>query len=151
MLKNDTLSILQYNVNNSKIQIMISLFETENIEKFDILIMQKSWKNSFQFTTNNKLSQQFELLYMLDAVTRMCMFVNKKIAKIEYSHTFHNKNLISLKMQIANDKVINIHNMYNSCKNNENFSAIFSFKNAMQKKINEKHVVVRNFNLHHLN
>ena len=149
MLENDTLSILQYNVNNSRIQIMISLFETKSIEKFDILIMQKSWKNSFQFTTNNRFSQQFELLYMLDAVTRVCMFVNKRIAKIEYSHTFHNKNLISLRMQIANDRVINIHNMYNSCKNSENFNAILSFKNAMQKKVNEEHVVVRDFNLHH--
>ena len=150
MLENDTLSILQYNVNNSKIQIMISLFETESIEKFDILIMQKFWKNSFQLTTNNRLSQQFELLYMPDAVTRVCMFINKRIAKIEYFHTFHNRNLISLRMQIADDRVINIHNMYNSCKSSENPSAILSFKNAMQEKVNEEHVVVENFNLHHL-
>ena len=108
-------------------------------------------KNSFQFITNNKFLQQFELLYMFDAITKMCIFVNKKITKIVYFHTFHNKNLILLKMQIANDKIINIHNMYNSCKNNENFNAIFNFKNAIQKKNNEKHVVVKKFHLYHFN
>ena len=149
MLENQTLFILQYNVNNSRTQIMISLFEIKDIENYDILVIQKSWKNSFQLTTNNKLSQQFELLYMSNAITKMCLFVNKKIAKIVYFHTFYNKNLISLRMQIANDRIINIHNMYNSCKDNNDISVILSLKNAIQKKFNEKHVVIENFNLHH--
>ena len=149
MLKNQTLFILQYNVNNSRTQIMISLFEIKDIEDYDILIIQKFWKNSFQLTTNNRFSQQFELFYISNAITKMCLFVNKKIAKIVYFHTFHNKNLISLRMQIANDKIINIHNMYNSCKSSNDISVIFSLKNAIQKRLNEKHVVIENFNLHH--
>ena len=86
---------------------------------------------------------------MSNAITKVCLFVNKKIAKIVYFHTFHNKNLISLRMQIANDRIINIHNMYNSCKDNNDISVIFSLKNAIQKRLNEKHVVIENFNLHH--
>ncbi|KAG7001977.1 hypothetical protein G7Y79_00030g065100 [Physcia stellaris] len=115
---------IMYNVNNSRTQVMIPLFETEGIEKFDILAIQEPWKNSFQPTTNNRLSQQFELLYMPDAATRVCMFVNKRIAKTVYSHTFHNRNLISLRMQAVDDRIINIHNMYNPCKGSEDFGAI---------------------------
>ena len=149
MLENNTLSILQYNVNNSKTKVMISLFETKDIEKYDILIIQKSWKNSFQFTTNNRLSQHFEFLYMSDAITRMCLFVNKRIAKTVYIHTFHSRNLISLRMRATNDKIINIHNMYNSCKDNENVNALLSLKKTLQEKFKKKHVVVKDFNLHH--
>ena len=151
MLKNDTLFILQYNVNNSKIQIMISLFEIENIDKYDILIIQKLWKNSFQNTINNKLKQQFELLYMSNEITKICLFVNKKIEKTTYSHTFYNKNLISLRIQITNNKIINVHNIYNSCKNNNDINVISNFVNAFENEINEKHVVIENFNLHHSN
>ena len=151
MLKNNTLSILQYNVNNSKTQIIISMFETKNIAKYDILIIQKFWKNSFQSTTNNKFSQHFEFLYMSNAITRMCLFVNKRIAKTIYIHTFYNKDLISLRIQTRNNKVINIHNMYNSCKDSENINALFNFKKTLQKKFMKKHIVVKNFNLHHFN
>ena len=145
------MSILQYNVNNSKTQVMISMFETKNIAKYDILIIQKSWKNSFQSTTNNRFSQHFEFLYMSNAITRMCLFVNKKIAKTIYTHTFHSKDLISLRMQTTNNKIINIHNMYNSCKNSENISALLNLKKTLQKKFIKKHIVVENFNLHHFN
>ena len=36
------LLILQYNINNSKTKTMISLFENEEIQKYDILTIQKS-------------------------------------------------------------------------------------------------------------
>ena len=52
-------------------------------------------------------------------------------------------------MQIANDRIINIHNMYNSCKDSNDINVIFNLKNAIQKRFNEKHVVIENFNLHH--
>ena len=151
MLKNNIFSILQYNVNNSKIQIMISLFEFEDIENYDILIIQKFWKNSFQHTTNNKIEQQFELIYMSNAITRICLLINKKITKIEYTHTFHNKNLISLKIQTTNNKIVNVHNIYNSCKGNENVNVIFNFKKTLQENFKWQHVVIINFNFHHFN
>ena len=88
---------------------------------------------------------------MSDAITRMCLFVNKKIAKTVYIHTFHSKNQISLRMRATNDRIINIHNMYNSCKDNENVNALLSLKKTLQEKFKKKHVVVKNFNLHHSN
>ena len=43
---NDTfknnLLILQYNINNSKTKTMISLLENEEVQKYDILTIQKS-------------------------------------------------------------------------------------------------------------
>ena len=58
--------------------------------------------------------------------------------KTIYIHTFHNRNLISLKMQTTNNKIINIHNMYNSCKKNENNNTLFNFKKTLQKKLKKK-------------
>ena len=88
---------------------------------------------------------------MSNAITRVCLFVNKKIAKTVYTHTFHSRNLISLRMRATNDRIINIHNMYNSCKDSEDVSALLSLKKTLQEKFKKKHVVVKNFNLHHSN
>ena len=133
MLENSTLSILQYNVNNSRTQVMIPLFEPEGIEDYDILAIQEPWRNSFQHTTNNRIGQQFELIYMPDAATRVCLLVNKKIAKAEYTHTFHNKDLISLRIQAADNRIVNVHNIYNPCKGSEDASVIPSLKRALQE------------------
>ena len=42
MTKNQSLTILQYNVNNFKSKIMISMFEIDDILNYDILIIQES-------------------------------------------------------------------------------------------------------------
>ena len=41
MIENQTLSILQYNVNNSRAKVMIPLFESENIQQYVVLAIQE--------------------------------------------------------------------------------------------------------------
>ena len=88
---------------------------------------------------------------MSNIITKVCLFVNKKITKIVYTHIFYNKYLISIRIQLLNNKIINIYNIYNSCRNSENDNVIFNFKNVIQKIFKKKHVVVKNFNLHYSN
>ena len=41
MLENQSLSILQYNVNKSRTKVMISLFETDDILDYDVIAVQE--------------------------------------------------------------------------------------------------------------
>lgn len=61
MLDKEPLSILQYNVNKSRTRVTIPLFESDGIINYDILVIQEPWKNPFQATTNNRVSQYFDL------------------------------------------------------------------------------------------
>lgn len=149
MLEHQTISILQYNVNNSRTQVMIPLFETEGIENYDILAIQEPWRNPFQTTINNRIGQHFELLYMQNENTRVCLFINKRIEKKTYTHTFHSKNLISLKLGIEDGRTLNIHNIYNPCKGSNEPNAIPSLRRALEENPAEEHIVLGDLNLHH--
>jgi len=72
MIEKQTLSILQYNVNNSRSKVMIPLFENEGFTDFDILAIQEPWRNLYQPTTNNKLNQHFKLCDVKSKDTRVC-------------------------------------------------------------------------------
>jgi hypothetical protein len=47
MKNTNVLIIWQYNVHNEKIRTMISLFVDKNIQYYDVIAIQKSWRNSF--------------------------------------------------------------------------------------------------------
>lgn len=102
MLVEPTLSILQYNVNKSRDKVMIPLFEQQNTLLYDILAIQEPWKNSFQNTTNHRLSQYFELAYLPDRNTRLALSA--------WTVTHHSNDFLTLRLQTVNDRVIYIHN-----------------------------------------
>jgi hypothetical protein len=47
MKDTNVLIILQYNVRNERIRTMISLLIDKNIQGYDVIAIQKSWRNSF--------------------------------------------------------------------------------------------------------
>jgi exonuclease III len=149
MIENRTLSILQYNVNNSRSKVMIPLFESERITNFDILAIQEPWRNLYQPTTNKRLNQHFELHYMNDKNTRVCFFVNKRVALASYTITHRSKDLCSLALKLAEGRTINVHNIYNPCKSSEDKSNLPLLRTALGGKANEEHIVMGDFNLHH--
>ena len=63
MFIKNILTILQYNVKKSRERIMISLFKNEKIKKYDVLTIQKPWRNSYASTTYNSNSNGFHLTY----------------------------------------------------------------------------------------
>lgn len=141
--------MLQHNVNKSRSRVMIPLFESEGITDFDILAIQEPWRNLHQPTTNNRLNQHFELHYMNDKNIRVCFFVNRRIAFASYTITHRSKDLCSLTLRLVEGRTINVHNIYNSCKDSENGSNLPLLRTTLAEKANEEHIVTGDFNLHH--
>jgi hypothetical protein len=73
------LIILQYNVRNEKMHTMIFLLIDDNIQNFDVIIIQKSWRNFFVSITLSFNQSDFHLFYKLDENTRICFYVNDKL------------------------------------------------------------------------
>jgi hypothetical protein len=65
MIKKIILSILQYNVKNNKNEIMIFLLTNFQIKEYDILMIQKSWRNVCVSTSYNSFSIDFHFLYKM--------------------------------------------------------------------------------------
>ena len=149
MLKNQSLTILQYNVNNFKFKIIIFLFETKNIFDYDVLVIQKSWKNSFQNVINNKLNQYFDTYYMNNFKIKVCFFVNKHITLIFYTKIYWIDDFNIMSLRLLENKIINIHNIYNSCKNNDDENLLKQIKQILNENKNEKYILLNDFNLHH--
>ena len=82
--------------------------------------------------------------------TRVCFFVNKRIAIASYTIAHRFKNFCSLTLRFVEERTINVHNIYNLCKDSENESNLSFLRTTLAKKVNEKHVITRNFNLHYL-
>ncbi len=75
---------------------MILLFKQQNTLLYDILAIQKPWKNPFQNTTNYRLSLYFELAYLSDRNTGVCFFINKRLALSAWTVTHHSNDFLTL-------------------------------------------------------
>ena len=116
MLDNQTLSILQYNVEKSRAKVMIPLFESEGIQLYDVMAIQDPWQNPFQNTTNTKLNQTLNTHCMDSAKTRVYFLVNKRIATASYMITYYSESFVSLSLRLPNERTIDIHNLHNPGK-----------------------------------
>ncbi len=153
--KNDKkiiLSILQYNVKNSKNEIMISLLMNSQIREYDILTIQKSWRNVCVSTSYNSFSIDFHFLYEMKENIRMCFYVNTKLNVNNWSIDFVFSNLCTLKFNLNDQRIINIYNVYNLSSMFYASGAFLLIIEMTQHRlvIDEKHVLLKNFNLHHL-
>lgn len=63
----------------SKDVVLADLFQKPGISRYDILAIQEPWRNPFIDTTYHPLKSQFHLLYLADPMTRVCLFINKRI------------------------------------------------------------------------
>ncbi len=118
MKNTNVLIILQYNVRNERIRTMISLFVDKNIQDYNVIAIQKSWRNLFASISLSNNQNDFHLLYKSRNDIKICFYVNDQINieswKIEYSTI----DLSVLKMIVKeiekSTKMIRIHNVYNS-------------------------------------
>jgi hypothetical protein len=151
MIEKIIFSILQYNVKNSKNEIMILLLTNFQIKKYDILTIQKFWRNVCVSTSYNSFSIDFHLLYKMKENVRVCFYVNTKLNVNNWSIDFVLSNMCTLKLDLNDQRIVNIHNVYS-------VSSMFYASDALlfiiettqdQLVIDEKHVFLKNFNLHH--
>jgi hypothetical protein len=123
MNNTSTFNILQYNVRNDRVIIMISLLVDSRIKDFDIIVIQKFWRNLFDLITLNFSQSDFYLLYRSKEDIRVCFYVNEKINSNNWKMNYFSANMIFLTMQVLienRSKIIYIHNIYNS------FSLLYS-------------------------
>ncbi len=136
---------------------MNSLLIDNNIQNFDVLVIQEFWRNFFLSITLNFNQNDFHLFYKFDENTKICFNVNDKLNMNNWNVEYFTIDICTLKMKI-NDfnedlNTIFIREMYN-------FSLIFysswnsSFTLLKTKRflidaLTNHHILLENFNLHH--
>ncbi len=146
-----TLIILQYNIKNSKENIMISFLIDSIVQQFNVLIIQKFWRNACVLTSYNSFNIDFHLTYHDENDVRTCFYINTKLDVNRWSMYFSFENVCTLKLKTINDRIINIHNVYNASFVFYAFKIVLiALKTMKSKLINEKkHILLNDFNLHH--
>jgi len=136
---------------------MIALLQEKKIQKYDILIIQESWR----FRKKAKIYNSSRVGFAIkNNDKRTCFYINKRINSNSWHTIWHFKDVSTITLQrsereddkVASASPINIHEMYNSLSrshneahNKRNLSLI---KRAMI--MFEESVIVDDFNLHHL-
>ena len=132
---------------------MISLFEDQWVQDIDILAIQEPWRNPGQGTTYHPLKRFFELVFDDKSNnTRVCFFVNKKLALSEWSFTYNTSELCTLHLKIAELRKIHIHNVYNPCSSRGDDLSKGSIPNlmkAIQHFPDDEPLAIGDFTLHH--
>jgi hypothetical protein len=146
------------NVNHIAIQhqkqqknIMISFLIDSIVQQFDVLIIQKFWRNAYVSTSYNSFNIDFHLIYHDENDVRICFYLNTKFDVNKWSMNFSFENVCTLKLKIIDDRIINIHKIYNSSFVFYTFKTVLIALKIMNNKlINEKkHILLNDFNLHH--
>ena len=124
MIEKNTFNILQQNVRKFYTS-MLKIFDDVDNFKYDIIVIQKSWRNSQYNAICNSMLDRFEMLYYNVKIIKTIFFVNKNITLTSWNVTHRRNDFFTLKLKINDVKIINIHNIYNS-----NFE-IFKSNNSM--------------------
>ncbi len=148
----NTQSLEYYSITsiNPKIELWSPCSKTPITPTYDILAIQEPWRNPFQHTTNHRLAQHFELYYFPYKETRMCFFINKRLALSSWSVTIHSIDFITLELKTNDNRIIHIHNVYNPCQTSDNLSRLGEIQKVLQEsRRNIEHIFLGDFNLHH--
>lgn len=141
---------------------MALLLHDNNIQQFDILTIQEPWYNLYNKSLFNSGSSRFHLAHRLKPDTRTCFYINKRLDLESWEFENERGDLCSIKLTICNrekrptgnnnPESIWIHNVYNpsltSYKSTESLSTLPKVYKVLQKP--EKHILIEDFNLHHL-
>ncbi len=108
-----SLSILQYNIRKSRDQVMMPFFDDLQTLTYDIIAVQEPWRNSEFFITYHPHRDIFHLIYMGHGSTRVCFYINKRLAISSRNATHHNSDLCTIYLEIHSIGKLHIHNIYN--------------------------------------
>jgi hypothetical protein len=151
------LIILHYNVRNKKMRTMIFLLIDDNIQNFDVIVIQKSWRNLFVSITLNFNQSDFHLFYKFDENTKACFYVNDKLNMNNWNVEYFTIDICTLKMKIndidEDSSTIHIHNVYNLSlifySSRDNSFTFSKTKRFLIDTLTNHHILLEDFNLHH--
>jgi hypothetical protein len=130
---------------------MIFLLIDSKIRKYDLLIIQKLWRNVCVSTSYNSFNIDFHLLYQKSKNVRICFYVNFKLNVNHWLIIFASKNVCFFWFRTANDRWINVHNVYNVSFNSYTSTSTLFVIETIKRQLNDenKHIILKDFNLHH--
>jgi hypothetical protein len=151
------LIILQYNVRNERMRTMIFLLIDDNMQNFNVIVIQELWRNFIVSITLNFNQSDFHLLYRFDEDTKICFYVNDKLNTNSWDVEYFTIDICTLKMKIndlnEDSSMIHIHNVYNFSLifySSRNSSFTFSkTKRFLVDALTNHYILLEDFNLHH--
>lgn len=139
--------ILQYNVQKSRDVVLASLFNDPRVLEYDVLAIQEPWRNPFIATSYHPLKTHFQLIYLDDAATRVCFYINKRIDPSTWSVSHISKDLSHLALsEPTTNKAIHIFNVYNEV-GTDTLSALTDHIGKLDSSTDV--IMLGDFNLHH--
>jgi hypothetical protein len=117
-----------------------------------VLIIQEFWQNVCVSTSYNSFNFDFHLIYHNDDDVQILFYINRKFDVNKWSMNFSFDDVCTLKLRIVDDRVINIHNVYNSSLIFYISKVVLIVIETIKSKLNDekKHIFLKDFNLHHL-
>jgi hypothetical protein len=146
-----TFAILQYNVRNDKKDTMMSFLIDSRTKKYDLLTIQKSWRNVCVSTSYNSFNIDFHLLYENSRNVKTCFYVNIRLHIDHWSIRYVFDDVCIIRIKMTNNRWINVHNVYNVSLNSYTTRSMLIVIETVKDCLNddEKHILLKNFNLHH--
>ena len=86
----ESLQILQYNTHKARAKVIIPLLADEKTQAYDILAIQEPWRNEREEggRTYNPGNGGFHVVYQTGESSRVCFYVNKRLAPDSWSAAF---------------------------------------------------------------
>ncbi len=94
-------------------QVVMSFFDDLRTLTYDVIAIQKPWKNSEFFITYYLHKDIFYLIYIDYISIRVCFYINKKFDILSWYANYHNSDLCSIYLDIYNLGRLYIHNICN--------------------------------------
>jgi hypothetical protein len=129
----------------------MSFLSDSRIKKYDLLTIQKSWRNVCVSTFYNSFNIDFHLLYEDTNNVKTCFYVNTRLHVDHWSMNYVFDDVCTICIKMTNNKWINVHNVYNVSFNFYTTRSALTIIKIVKNCLNddEKHILLRDFNLHH--
>jgi hypothetical protein len=129
----------------------MSLLIDFRIKEYVLLMIQKSWRNACVSTFYNSFNIDFHLFYEETKNVKICFYVNTRLHVDHWSMNYVFDDVCIIRIKMTNNKSINVHNVYNvslSFYMTRNALVVIEIvTNCLND--DEKHILLKNFNLHH--
>ncbi len=136
---------------NEKKDTMMSLLINSRIKEYDLLMIQKSWRNVCVSTFYNSFNIDFHLFYKDKKNVKTCFYVNTRLHVDHWTMNYIFDDVCTIRIKMTNNKWINVHNVYcvsfNFYTTRNALIIIETVKDCLND--DEKHILLKDFNLHH--
>jgi hypothetical protein len=129
----------------------MSLLIDSRIKKYELLTIQESWRNVCVSTSYDLFNIDFYLFYEDIENVKIRFYVNTRIHVDSWSVDYVFDDVCIIQIKVANEKWINVHNVYNASFDFYTSRSSLAIIEIVKNRLNddEKHILLRDFNLHH--